>query len=360
MPIMSLKEFKNLTAKWFSLRNGAIGAIDSKLAAYHKGSPNQAKLRELKNAIDAFIDEKNNKFAAKGGDYHSSKREGKQGVTTLLQQVQAELAAHAPGQQLAPSYMGIAAQVQQRALVRRANAEANHIDINVPVSQQLDYRDGQGLRDFAWNVRLRLTERPTELAVKVAVKLAPAAVIAGDYKARWKRQIQGSWNGASLRIPGAGGSPSRVLPITFELDWKSQDFGGDVYVVAVHQPPPQPAQREYQRTARGKWEATQRGPTVGTDVGTPHMAQWGADDNAAVVHEFGHMIGCPDEYYTVTYNGVPLNAQVYNQIPFTTNSIMNNTGPEGRIFARHYALIKDQYEIWQGLAAGSTAIEGRG
>jgi hypothetical protein len=357
MPIMSLKQFKKDTAKWFSLRNGAIGAIDSKLEAYHKGSPNQAKLLELSRAVDNFINEKNQKFAPQGGDYHSSKREGKGAITLLHQQVQAELAANNPARPVVPMrQMGIAAEAKARALARRDNAEANHIDVTVPVSQELDYRDGKGVKNFSWDVRLRLIERPTELAVRVAVKLAESSAIAGDYKARWKRQIASSWNGAVLTIPGTGGAKARTLSVNFELEWKASSHTGPAYLVNVHQPPPRPAEAEYHRVGTGQWQATERRVLVGNEVGTPNMAHWGADDEAAIVHEFGHMLGCPDEYYTVSYNGMPVNPGIYDQTPFTTDSIMNNTGPKGRILPRHYALIREQYELWQGLSPGSTRI----
>nr|WP_199039234.1 hypothetical protein [Dyella sp. ASV24] len=83
MTIMTFAAFKKLTAKNFSLRNGAIGDIDAALKAYHTPPATKDKLNTLKQAIDAFKQVKN----LKHGNYTQSGREGKSGVTLLGTQV---------------------------------------------------------------------------------------------------------------------------------------------------------------------------------------------------------------------------------------------------------------------------------
>lgn len=356
MTIMSLAAFKTGTHKTFSKRNGAIAHIDTKLSLYWGAQTNPAVLLELQTAINDFKTEKNKKFAATGGTYKNSKREAKGFVTLLSQQVDEKVRASSPSRPVGiPTVAGIAGEVQLRALARQVRAEADFTNVSVPMTQELDYRDSTGRRRFGWTVQLKLIERPTELVVRVALKVNPTKPIVGDFESRWKTHIQSSWNGAIL-IDGSSGTPRR-LPIRFELDWKPVGYAGDAYEVNVHQPPAQPSQEKYGKSASGGWSEQRRGPTVGGRVGTPDMGNWGADDSAAIVHEFGHMIGCPDEYYTVSFNGVPATPDTYDQLPFTTDSVMNNTGPKGRIHARHYHLIKQQYEIWKGLVAGSTSVQ---
>lgn len=84
--IMSLSDFKTLTAKTFSLRNGAIGDIDKALKAYHQ-SPGPQTLKVLKTAVDAFKTEKDDKY----GDFSQSKRESKGGVAQLSDQINKRL-----------------------------------------------------------------------------------------------------------------------------------------------------------------------------------------------------------------------------------------------------------------------------
>jgi hypothetical protein len=79
--------------------------------------------------------------------------------------------------------------------------------------------------------------------------------------------------------------------------------------------------------------------------GTPNMLEWGADDSEAVPHEFGHTIGLPDEYLTTQYNGVAVDAAIYNQPPFGTKSIMNNTVSSrgSTLYPRHFSLIATDF-----------------
>ena len=79
--------------------------------------------------------------------------------------------------------------------------------------------------------------------------------------------------------------------------------------------------------------------------GTPNMLEWGADDSEAVPHEFGHTIGLPDEYLTTQYNGVAVDAAIYNQPPFGTKSIMNNTVSSrgSTLYPRHFSLIASDF-----------------
>jgi hypothetical protein len=89
MTIMSLSQFKKQTSKTFSLRNGAIGAIDIALKKYW-GTADREHLKKLKAAVDAFTDEKNTKYDGKGG-YKNSARDKKDGISNLAEQIIEEM-----------------------------------------------------------------------------------------------------------------------------------------------------------------------------------------------------------------------------------------------------------------------------
>lgn len=78
---------------------------------------------------------------------------------------------------------------------------------------------------------------------------------------------------------------------------------------------------------------------------TVDMGNWGAADTVAVRHEFGHMLGALDEYFTV--NGTAWGAP--NQ---ATGSIMNN--PPNAPAARHYELVRTQTGAVQAIAVGQS------
>jgi hypothetical protein len=78
---------------------------------------------------------------------------------------------------------------------------------------------------------------------------------------------------------------------------------------------------------------------------TVNMGNWGAADTVDVRHEFGHMLGALDEYFTVngTAWGAPRQA---------TGSIMNN--PPNAPAARHYELLRTQTGAVQAIAVGQS------
>jgi hypothetical protein len=72
---------------------------------------------------------------------------------------------------------------------------------------------------------------------------------------------------------------------------------------------------------------------------TTNMGNWGRNDTTAVSHEFGHMLGALDEYYTVdgTAWGMPFQADA---------GIMNN--PNEGPLARHYGIVERAVEAALG------------
>ncbi len=88
MSLPSLQEWKTATHKWFSVRNGAIAVIDEKLGIVEKDPSNRTALTDLKDAIEAFKREKNEKY----GDFTQSAREGAgKNITNLESEVGARL-----------------------------------------------------------------------------------------------------------------------------------------------------------------------------------------------------------------------------------------------------------------------------
>lgn len=86
----------------------------------------------------------------------------------------------------------------------------------------------------------------------------------------------------------------------------------------------------------------------GTSLGTPHLGQWGVQDKQAIVHEFGHVIGNPDEYWVKSHN-IHFGGHErrdYNKPAFSTDSIMNDSR-KGRVFRRHFAVVVRLYREWK-------------
>ena len=80
---------------------------------------------------------------------------------------------------------------------------------------------------------------------------------------------------------------------------------------------------------------------------TTNMGNWGATDTVDVTHEFGHMLGALEEYFTV--NGIAWGAARQ-----ASGAIMNN--PANPPVARHY----DSSDRRQGPSAARPTQEGAG
>jgi hypothetical protein len=70
---------------------------------------------------------------------------------------------------------------------------------------------------------------------------------------------------------------------------------------------------------------------VNVGTSTTNMGNWGAGDTIDVSHEFGHMLGALDEYFTV-------NGTNWGPGRQPTGSIMNN--PANLPAARHYETVR--------------------
>jgi hypothetical protein len=83
---------------------------------------------------------------------------------------------------------------------------------------------------------------------------------------------------------------------------------------------------------------------------TTNMGNWGRNDTTAVSHEFGHMLGALDEYYTVdgTNWGMPFQAGA---------GIMNN--PNEGPLARHYELVERAVESALGTLCSTRPLSDR-
>lgn len=80
---------------------------------------------------------------------------------------------------------------------------------------------------------------------------------------------------------------------------------------------------------------------------TTNMGNWGRNDTTSVSHEFGHMLGAPDEYYTV--DGTP------RGMPFQTGAgIMNS--PNEAPLARHCRLVDQAVEAALGTSCTTRPV----
>src|SRR5262249_59343419 len=104
--------------------------------------------------------------------------------------------------------------------------------------------------------------------------------------------------------------------------------------------------------------ATAPGATGGGGAGqggTTSMVGWGTADTEDITHEFGHMLGCPEEYFTTNgVNFVPRGGQGFRD---PGAGVMNN--PAGRALARNFEVIRQEAATLRGVPRAQTEIAPR-
>lgn len=219
---------------------------------------------------------------------------------------------------------------------------------------------------YEWDVRMDLVVHPgLPDTVTVKVYASPTKWDGGAAErsvlVAWKTAIQSAWGGA-YKIRPRGDTSAKGRVIRFDLTWTD---GSD----ATHYPlvvaPRQAAivtqfDRAFLNRAR-TMQGTQEREAIAQylDQQTLDMGRWGPDDRQAVLHEFGHMIGCPDEYDLTAYDGGTFGVvynPAWNAPGYTTDSIMNNPQSKAKIYTRHLTYVRRVYEDWRGLQRDSTEI----
>lgn len=171
---------------------------------------------------------------------------------------------------------------------------------------------------FTWNSKFQVVYNPTTKRATIVTRLyctAASAVLAG-----WETAIENRWGGGQFEIEIWEGCIPKIVPIDVDIQWVND-----------------PATAHYTITAN------QPGATAGGRAGiggTTGMTEWGVADTTDVTHEYGHMLGNPEEYFTT--NGVD-----YTRGGTRTGfrdpgaGIMNN--PAESPAPRHYEMVRTAF-----------------
>lgn len=307
-------------------RSSALKAIDKAFEAYEK-SPSKTQLDGLATAVEDWT--------ATKLDWRNSVRAEAVDNLMLFIRRQQGMAVNAA-----------AADFAVRRIMQRAQGEWQ---VAINAQQTLTYPSpgydaycnqwfgGNHNVNFPMTVNFGIVRHGTAFVVNVR---ALAAFKAGASQhipeqtvlSNWKTHCESTWNCAVIYVG------SRKYDLLFNLVWVMPGDPGPYYEIKIHQPPPIAGPASVSRAQQLAAAQKARG-------GTPHLAEWGADDRQAIAHEFGHMIGNPDEYLCTGFNGLAAawDASVYNKPAFSTDSIMNNTAENGcKIYPRHFGMVAQE------------------
>jgi hypothetical protein len=190
-----------------------------------------------------------------------------------------------------------------------------------------------------WRLKLDMRGEQGELDVKVRLYSTASAAV----KAAWSKAIRRKWSGrfafcvkreTPIALPAGGTDDlAEMYPIWITIEWVDD-----------------PAKAHY--VIRANDAAADEGGRAGQG-GTTSMVGWGTADTEDVTHEFGHILGCPEEYFTT--NGVDYSAGGRRQgFRDPGGGVMNN--PAGPALARNFALIQAQAAALRGVTLGQTVV----
>ena len=174
-----------------------------------------------------------------------------------------------------------------------------------------------------WQLRLDLRAEVGELAV--VVRLHSAA--SNAQKRSWARAIRRKWSDKFAFVvlrdapivirPGVTDDAEEMYPIRIRIQWVTDPRRAH-YVIRANAP------------------GAQEGGRAGQG-GTTSMTGWGTADTVDITHEFGHILGCAEEYFTT--NGVDYTYGGRRQgFRDPRGGVMNN--PAGPALARNFDLIR--------------------
>jgi hypothetical protein len=190
-----------------------------------------------------------------------------------------------------------------------------------------------------WRLKLDMRGEQAELNVKVRLHSTASAAT----KRKWSRAIRRKWSGrfafavkrdTPIELPDGGKDEfEEMYPINVEVEWVS-DPAKAHYTIAAN--------------AAGAVEGGRAG--LG---GTTSMTGWGEADTTDVTHEFGHILGCAEEYFTT--NGVDYSRGGRRDgFRDPGGGVMNN--PAGQALARNFDTIRKEAAKLRGVRLNKTKV----
>jgi hypothetical protein len=168
--------------------------------------------------------------------------------------------------------------------------------------------DPRGDGTYGWNARFLLSLDQPNCRVTVTVRIRVTGAITAAQKTAWKNAIEAKWSN------------------TFKLCCREGCCRGccaNGYAIVC----------DVQFVATGEHQV------VAAGADTLDMGNWGAADTVDITHEFGHMLGNKDEYFTV--DGIN-----YGPGRQPGGNVMNN--PANQPVAKHFDLIRQEAELLIG------------
>lgn len=151
---------------------------------------------------------------------------------------------------------------------------------------------------YSMNSKFDIEVNKSAKTITVDVKLKVSGTISDAQKKKWKSSLESKWNNKAVLVNGSD-SAAIKYPVGIRVNFVTE-------------------KPHFEITAKDTSASEGGRSGIG---GTTSMTGWGATDTVDIGHEFGHMLGNTDEYFTC--NGVDY-AKGSKGFRDSTGGIMNN------------------------------------
>jgi hypothetical protein len=185
---------------------------------------------------------------------------------------------------------------------------------------------------YTWDSHFRIELSAVTGTVSVIMRLYSTAPLA--IRRAWERAIERKWSGRlylRIRVPGVTEGPCK-LKVLVNLQWVND-----------------PARAHYTINPQAPGTTSSGRAGIG---GTSSMTDWGTADTTDITHEFGHMLGNPEEYFTTNGTNYATAGRAGFRDP--GGGIMNN--PAERVHSRHFNLVREQVALMLGISASRVSV----
>ena len=187
---------------------------------------------------------------------------------------------------------------------------------------------------YSWQSKFRLEVNRPSCRITVTIKIKVSGTVTNAQKSAWKAAIESKWNNKVKLIcpdPACRAACTNGYPVLAVVQYVTS---GEHYTVTANNP------------------AATAGGRAGQG-GTTSMTGWGVNDTVDVAHEFGHMLGNRDEYFTT--NGVDYTyGGTRRGFRDASGGIMNN--PANDPLPRNYEFIRQKAASVMGVSCTTQVI----
>jgi hypothetical protein len=211
------------------------------------------------------------------------------------------------------------AELRQAQQTHQAAALQKVLEVDQSMPETISDGPPAWNKTFTIKAKFAMQVTQSDLIVRIRLKMPDVRWGIGEVPAMnvWCSKVNIAWAGCSLFWKRQGTTTEKEYPIKVEIEVVES---GQHHTITAQDP-----------------STVGHGATAGLG-GTTSMTNWGVLDGIDIAHEVGHMLGNPENYFTVVFRNETKRWGAARQAGM---GIMNN--PAESPLAEHFLLVKEKF-----------------